>query len=142
MERAVDEELVCVSENDACGIDCIQHLLSCTAGKGNLLFRRTGKSAYSFFSRKSGESVRLVLEFPAGWENLEREDLVRKILESPPETLFAFKKPEFELPERARLFESIRCDKCGERTREDMIRLQGGERVCLSCFRPYDRGWI
>ncbi|NLL94415.1 MAG: formylmethanofuran dehydrogenase [Thermoplasmatales archaeon] len=142
MERAVDEEIVCVSENDACGIDCIQYLLSCTAGKGNLLFRRTGKSAYSFFSRKSGKGIRLVVEFPAGWEDLERGELMRKILESPAESLFVFKKPGFELPEKARIFESVRCEVCGERTREDMVRLQEGRKVCLSCFKPYDRGWI
>lgn len=142
MERAQDEEIVCISENDACGIDCIQYMLSCTAGKGNLLFKRTGKSAYSFFSRKSGKGIRLVVELPVDWEKLEREEVTQKILESPPEMVFVFKKPEFDLPEKARLFESIRCDECGERTREDMIRLQEGKKVCLSCFKPYDRGWI
>ena len=48
-----DEEVVCVTENDACGVDGIQAILSCTAGKGNLKFRDTGKMAFSFFNRKS-----------------------------------------------------------------------------------------
>lgn len=34
-----DEDLVCISENDACGIDAIQYLLKCTVGKGNLLIK-------------------------------------------------------------------------------------------------------
>ena len=32
-----DEEVVCISENDACGIDAIQVILGCSIGKGNLL---------------------------------------------------------------------------------------------------------
>ena len=45
-----DEEVVCVTENDACGVDGIQAILSCTAGKGNLKFRDTGKMAFSFLT--------------------------------------------------------------------------------------------
>ena len=33
-----DEDVVCISENDACGVDAIQVLLGCSVGKGNLLF--------------------------------------------------------------------------------------------------------
>ncbi len=44
---AHDEELVCVTENDACGVDAIQFLLSCTLGKGNLIFRDRGKHAFT-----------------------------------------------------------------------------------------------
>ena len=33
-----DEEVVCISENDACGVDAIQVVLGCSIGKGNLLF--------------------------------------------------------------------------------------------------------
>lgn len=29
-----DEELVCIAENDACGIDAIQVILGCSVGKG------------------------------------------------------------------------------------------------------------
>ena len=66
-----DEEVVCISENDACGCDAIQVILGCSIGKGNLLFHMTGKQAFSFFNRKSGKSVRLVLkEKPAGMTNV------------------------------------------------------------------------
>ena len=56
-----DEDVVCISENDACGVDAIQVLLGCSAGKGNLLFHLRGKQAFSFYNRKTGKSVRLVL---------------------------------------------------------------------------------
>ena len=36
-----DEEVVCISENDACGVDALQVILGCSAGKGNLLFHMT-----------------------------------------------------------------------------------------------------
>ena len=57
-----DEETVCVSENDACGVDAVQVILGCSVGKGNLLFHVTGKQAWSFYERSSGKSVRLVLK--------------------------------------------------------------------------------
>ena len=40
---AVDEEIVCVTENDACGVDAVQYLLGCTFGKSNLITRVRGK---------------------------------------------------------------------------------------------------
>ena len=48
IQFSTDEELVCVTENDACGVDAIQAILGCSVGKGNLLFHITGKQAFSF----------------------------------------------------------------------------------------------
>ena len=53
-EGAKDEELVCVTENDACGVDAVQVVTGCTMGKGNLIYRGTGKMAFSFYCRRSG----------------------------------------------------------------------------------------
>ena len=55
-----DEELVCIAETDACPLDAVQVLLGCTFGKGNLLYTPTGKSAYTFYSRATGQGVRVV----------------------------------------------------------------------------------
>lgn len=57
-----DEELVCVTENDACGVDAVQVLTGCSFGKGNLIYRDTGKQAFSFFNRKNGESLRMIVK--------------------------------------------------------------------------------
>lgn len=57
-----DEQVVCIAENDACGVDAIQAILGCSIGKGNLLFHMRGKQAFSFYNRKTGKSVRLVLK--------------------------------------------------------------------------------
>lgn len=57
-----DEQVVCISENDACGVDAIQVILGCSIGKGDLLFHIRGKQAFSFYNRKTDKSVRLVLK--------------------------------------------------------------------------------
>ena len=62
LDFSEDEQVVCISENDACGVDAIQVILGCSVGKGNLLFHICGKQAFSFYDRESGRSVRLVLK--------------------------------------------------------------------------------
>ena len=111
---AVDEEIVAVVENDACGVDAVQVLLGCTYGKSNLIARIRGKMAFSFFSRDTGKSVRLVLKPECG-EGLSREEYTEYLFTHPYEELFDVKEPFYELPEKARLFASQQCVKCGER---------------------------
>lgn len=136
---AGDEELVCVTENDACGVDGVQALTSCTFGKGNLLYRGTGKQAFSFFNRKTGRSVRLMLRpFKGEMSRAQRQEY---ILTAPLEEIFTVGKPAFEPPENARHFATIYCEVCGEGAPEHKIRLQDGKKVCLDCFKPYDRGF-
>lgn len=134
---ASDEEIVCISENDACGVDAIQALLSCTIGKGNLIYKPLGKMAFNFYFRESGESLRLY--FKGSNTDMSHDDWQEYILNASPNELFTFSKPVFELPESARLFKSVVCDECGEKSREDKIRLKDGKMVCLSCFKEYDR---
>ena len=132
-----DEEIVCITENDACGVDGIQVILGCTAGKGNLMFRLRGKHAYSFFNRKTGESVRLILKELHKQEN--REAKQKYILEAPFDEIFLVGKPKYELPEEARLFESVNCEMCGESTAEPYVRLDNSRKVCLDCYTEYRR---
>lgn len=131
-----DEELVCVTENDACGVDAIQVILGCSIGKGNLLFRMRGKQAYSFFRRSDGKAVRLCLK---PLYDMSKEEKFEYLLNHSPEELFTVSAPVFTLPERARIFGSVCCDRCKEMTAEHMIRLQGDKKLCLDCFHKYDR---
>ena len=134
-----DEEVVCVTENDACGVDAIQVLTGCSIGKGNLIYRDTGKNAYSFFVRATGQKLRMVLK-PLGQE-MERRERQEYILNSHIDDLFTFGEPSFELPERARLFTTVICEECNEAAVEHKMRLQGGKKVCLDCFEEYTRGF-
>ena len=133
-----DEEVVCISENDACGVDGVQVILGCSAGKGNLIFRNRGKQAFTFFNRTTGEKIRLVLK---ALPEMGRDEMEKFILSEPDATkVFDFKEPSYDLPEPARIFNSIICEECGEKTAEHMIRLENGRKVCIDCSNPYCRG--
>lgn len=134
---SADEGVVCISENDACGVDAIQAILGCSVGKGNLLFHITGKQAFSFYCRKNGTSVRLVLRQRP--EGMSREESLHYIKDGDPHDLFAVKETKIDLPEHARLFDSYVCACCGEVTGANWIRLQGGKTLCVDCADSYDR---
>lgn len=132
-----NEEVVCVTENDACGVDGIQVVLGCSVGKGNLIFRMRGKQAFSVFNRKNGQAVRLVLKnLPKMASRAEKQQY---LLEAPFDDIFIQTVPAYALPEEARLFGSIDCEACGESTAELYVRIEDGKKVCLDCFREYHR---
>ena len=137
LEFSDDEQVVCIAENDACGVDGIQVMLGCSVGKGNLLFHMRGKSAYSFYNRKTGKSVRLVLK--ARPEAMTKAESFAYYQHCKPEEMFDIKDTTIRLPEKARLFDSYICDCCGEITGANWIRLAGGKKLCLDCYDPYDR---
>lgn len=132
-----DEEVVCIAENDACGVDAIQVMLGCSIGKGNLLFHMRGKQAFSVYNRKTGKAVRLVLKPKP--EGLRKEDSLQYYQSREPEELFDVKPVALALPEKARLFDSYHCDCCGEVTGANWIRLAGEKKLCLDCYESYDR---
>jgi formylmethanofuran dehydrogenase subunit E len=136
-----DEKIVCVTENDACGVDAVQYLTGCTLGKGNLIFRPTGKMAFSFFCRDDGQSIRLILKPGITGGNSDRETARKFILEAPAEEVFSIGKPNFDLPERARLFNNLICSKCGESAPEHKMRFEDGQPVCIDCYQDYDNRW-
>ena len=132
-----NEQLVCISENDACGVDAIQVLLGCSIGKGNLLFHMAGKQAFSFYNRATGQSVRLVLKpKPAG---MTPEESSRYYFDHSPQELFDVKETRIPLPVKARIFDSYNCESCGEKTGANWIRLVGGKKLCMDCHESYNR---
>ena len=135
--RSKDEEAVCLSENDACGVDAIQVVLGCTAGKGNLLFHLTGKTAYTFYERGSGRGVRLVARpKPADLPKGGSLEYMRPLA---PAALFDVKEPRIALPEPARIFGSAVCAVCGETAAEGFMFLENGRSICRDCHRAYSR---
>ena len=127
-----DEEVVCLSENDACGIDAIQVILGCTAGKGNLLLRVNGKQAWSFYSRNTGRSLRLVLKpRPQG---KDRHEMFLYYRDTPAKELFLVKDAPQPMPRRAKICGSRLCDGCGEETGTDWLTLREGRYLCPACL--------
>jgi formylmethanofuran dehydrogenase subunit E len=163
--RSDDEELVCIVENDACGVDAIQVVAGCSVGKGNLILRDFGKHAYTFFDRKYNRAIRLVQHpelvieridplaatlrpkvmsgtaTPAEQKEFHTRQLaiIEKILTMPIEELFVIKEVEPKIPERARIFRSVQCASCGEMVAEHRARVQDGKFVCIPCTGEYSR---
>jgi formylmethanofuran dehydrogenase subunit E len=136
IEFSPDEQLVCISENDACGVDAIQVILGCSVGKGNLLIHLKGKQAYSFFNRSSGKSIRLVLRETARRDGASKLEYMK---DTSPKELFDVKEVKETLPEIARIFASYPCSICSEMTAEHMLRLSGEQKICPDCYTPYKR---
>lgn len=132
-----DENVVCIAENDACGVDAIQVMLGCSVGKGNLLFHMRGKQAFSFYERGTGKSVRLVLKPQP--DGLSREERFKTMQETEPSALFDVKEATIKLPEAARIFSSHTCSHCGESTADNWIKVVGDKHLCLDCYEGYDR---
>ena len=137
LEFSADEQVVCIAENDACGIDGIQVMLGCSIGKGNLLFHMTGKQAFSVYHRATGRSVRLVLK-PKPLD-MTAEESARYYFDRSPRDLFTVMDTRIPLPVPARIFDSYNCECCGEKTGANWIRIVGGKKLCLDCCEQYNR---
>ena len=106
-------------------------------GKGNLLFHMRGKQAFSFYNRSNGKSVRLVLK-PKPRE-MSREESFEYYHSVPAGEMFDIKETTIALPSEARLFDSYVCERCGESTGANWVRIQNGKTLCLDCCGTYDR---
>ena len=132
-----DEQVVCIAENNACGIDAISVMLGCSLGKGNLILHLVGKTAYSFYNRSTGASVRLVAKpRPQG---MTREDSFAYYQSCPPEEIFTVKQTTLPLPEKAQLFGNFVCQCCGEEAGEAWCKELDGKKLCLDCAESEKR---
>ena len=134
-----DEEIVCITENDACGVDAIQVITGCTMGKGNLIFKNVGKMAFTFINRENKEAIRLMLKYDA--REMDSEQKQQYIIEAPADDVFKIEQIRVDLPEKAKKLLTIACEECNEGTAENKVRLQEGKKLCLDCFNDYSRGW-
>lgn len=157
-DRAEDEELVAVVENDSCAVDAVQVLTGCTFGKGNLFHRDFGKQVYTFFRRPSGNYIRIAIDWTPpkedpdeteAWHlymNGDRSDAVMKkvherkskkiqaIMDASDDELFKVTKGQSDPPAEATIHPSLNCELCGEKVMEPRARLLGGKVVCIPCF--------
>lgn len=158
VERASDEELIAIVENDACCCDAIQVLTGCTFGKGNFFFKDHGKMAFTFGSRRNGRSIRLVLNqkvMEAPDKELHLRDLIRSgqaseddikryeemsesrlrgLFSEGPASFFEIRELDGPLPPSATIAPSQPCDGCGEMVMETKLVDQGGQSMCRGCL--------
>ncbi len=159
VERANDEELVAIVENNSCAVDAVQVMTGCTFGKGNLIFKDYGKQVYTFIKRPSGEGLRIsiIWESPREtddekkmWERYMEGDRssdvlkavhtrkskkIDAILHAKDEELFSITKGRIELPKEAEIYSSMKCALCGEKVMEPRAKVKEGKILCIPCFK-------
>lgn len=157
VERPKDEELVTIAETNACGVDAIQFITGCTAGKGNLIIHDYGKHAFTFYCRKSNKAVRVVTcldgfmpeemqtlrpkvfsgqateEEKARYQELAHQG-VHAILAAPEEKILKISYVDMKPPQKAIMYQSIPCECCGEMVADGKTREHDGKRVCMPCY--------
>ncbi len=159
-----DSSLVAICETDMCGVDAIQYLTGCSAGKGNLIFRDYGKMAFTFFRRSDRKGFRVMLNQDfmkeerkemsrlmgltfEGNANIDeetactdiREKCEKGYLEASLEDLFIVSEPEISLPRPAKILQSMTCDDCGEIHMESRSRRFAGKTLCIPCFEKVEQ---
>ena len=157
LERATDEEIVAICDNDSCAVDALQVLLGTSTGKGNLIIRDFGKNAYTVLSRSGRQSYRFVRTVRYEYQGKEKstfdrldaaiakgmasegdrrhmkrlkvEDLLGRYFDE----IFTTTEIPFDEPLYAPLERSEPCTICGEMTMASkMVGVNDG-RVCIPC---------
>jgi formylmethanofuran dehydrogenase subunit E len=157
-ERARDEELVAIVENDSCAVDAVQVMTGCTFGKGNLVFRDYGKQVYTFISRPSGLSLKVYVkgislpeseDEKEAWDKYMRGDRtpeimeavharkskkIQAIMDAPDSDVFEVTRDKVDAPPEAGIYPSVACTMCGEKTMEPRARIRNERIICMPCF--------
>jgi formylmethanofuran dehydrogenase subunit E len=162
--QADRDDLVAVVETDMCGVDAIQLLTGCTFGKGNLIHKDYGKTAFSFYDRSknvgfrallrpdlsgdAGSELRsLVKKVEAGTANEKervryhklRDELQERYMNADLEEMFIVTEPPLPVPKPARILSSLKCEACGEMTMESRTRRFDGKTLCWPCFEKVEQ---
>jgi formylmethanofuran dehydrogenase subunit E len=139
VERAADEDLVLITENDSCSVDAFQYLLSTTFGKGNLFFRDYGKQVFTVGDRARDRAVRIALR-PDAFERAgsegappDREARIAILLDASSADLFHATPVRLSLPPRASIHKSLPCARCRENVMETRIVHHEGRGYCIPC---------
>jgi formylmethanofuran dehydrogenase subunit E len=104
--------------------------------KGDLLQRSPEEEAL-FQKAARGEASAGEHEAFRRWQ-LER---VEQLLAADAGALLEIAEVSPQVPEKARIFKSQRCTRCGEMVMEPRARIREGQVVCIPCSESYARGW-
>lgn len=160
-KKTIDEDFMAIVENDNCSVDAIQITTKCTFGKGNLIFKDYGKNVYTFINRSTGNALRLSLnkrldEIYPNFDSLrdkifsgsasegekmefenQKMEISQKILDMADDELFSIEPVEIEVPDKIQMFQSVKCDECGELVAVHRARIKQGSVMCIPCFDEY-----
>jgi tRNA-Thr(GGU) m(6)t(6)A37 methyltransferase TsaA len=164
----IRENTLVIVETNNCFADGLQVVTGCTFGNNALVFDDLGKTAATFAVR-GGKSVRIAVKAEF-WEMLHKElpdfgPLFEKVIknrqgseqdtrdfavmsrkasfrvvEFPFDQVFALSHPKPNLPTRAPMFDTAKCDQCGEGVMQTRTMRANGKTLCLACgAKPFYR---
>lgn len=151
-------EIVAVSETDACAVDAIQVLTGCTYGKRNLVHEDNGKNTFTFWRRTDRAGVRVrarpgsdAFRDEQTWALAEKIELgtatdaertlfselqqarTERILAAPAEELVIVEDATGDLPPVKSLRPSEPCADCGDPTSVAILHNHRGRMLCPPC---------
>lgn len=160
-KETISEELLAIVECNNCFADGVQVATGCTLGNNSLIYLDVGKNAVTLVRRGEWRGIRVYIDservrekyFSSEARELfekvivrregSREDIemLRKLwseiglsMASVPEEMFKVEEVRVSEIERSPIFESVRCELCGELVMKTRTRTVNGKNVCLSCF--------
>jgi len=159
--ETIGEEILAIVECNNCFTDGVQVATGCTLGNNSLIYLDTGKNAVTIVRRADWRGVRVYVDSEKLREKYfkkEATDLFEKVvikregtaedseklsrlwaeigrkMMNIPESEFKIEELKVKEIERAPIFESIKCEKCGELAMKTRIEYVKGKAVCLGCL--------
>ncbi|WP_456369194.1 FmdE family protein [Geoglobus sp.] len=158
-DHTISEEILAIVETNNCFSDGVQVATGCTFGNNSLIYHDVGKNAFTLVRRSDWKAVRVYVDFDAVLANYFKERAVELfdrviVRREEEESLMAefrrtweeigwkllgaedvFRVSEVEAPriEKAPIFESVRCERCGELVMSTRIR----DGLCPSCREEF-----
>ncbi|MGP3667635.1 MAG: FmdE family protein [Candidatus Bathyarchaeota archaeon] len=158
--ETVGEEVLAIIECNNCFADGVQVATGCTLGNNCLIYLDVGKNALTLVKRSDWKGVRVYVDgdklrdkyFKKETLNLFEKVVVKRegtaedveklrkmwteigyVMSNLPEEEFKIEEVYVKEIERAPIFESVRCEKCGELAMKTRVKFVDGKPVCLSC---------
>jgi formylmethanofuran dehydrogenase subunit E len=64
-------------------------------------------------------------------------EVISELVQGSLDDLLQVEEVQLDLPEKARIFQSVTCVRCGESVMEPRARVRDGEYVCIPCSDYY-----
>jgi formylmethanofuran dehydrogenase subunit E len=158
------EEVIAIVETNNCFSDGIQMVTGCSFGNNALVYRDYGKTAVTV-TKRDGQAIRLVLnpefedsrevKYPEAYELFDRlvvkreestsdeygrfmelfADMSKREINVPAEEMFSIKEEKIELPAFAPIFDSVRCEICGENVMKSRAIERDNKYFCIPCSK-------
>jgi formylmethanofuran dehydrogenase subunit E len=160
-KETIGEEILAIVECNNCFTDGVQVATGCTLGNNSLIYLDTGKNAVTIVRRGDWRGVRVYVDSEKLREKyfkkeatilfekvvIKREGTLKdheelsclwaeigRNMMNIPESEFKIEELKVKEIEKAPIFESVKCEKCGELAMKTRIEYVEGKAVCLGCL--------